>query len=98
MKYGTDKPDLRNPLIIYDLRIYFLERMLNLKFQKISKGGSNVRAIYYKKYKRKPRSFFDNIDKWAKEQGATGLAYFLREKNKNHLVKDQLENFLVKML
>ena len=35
----------------------------------------------YKKYKDKPRSFFDNIDKWAKDEGASGLAYFTIEKD-----------------
>ena len=38
----------------------------------------------YKNTKNKPRSFFDNIDKWAKEQGASGLAYFTLEKDKNN--------------
>jgi aspartyl-tRNA synthetase len=40
-----------------------------------------VRCIVTKNTKDKPRSFFDNIDKWAKEQGASGLAYFTFEKN-----------------
>ena len=34
----------------------------------------------HKKHKRQTKSFFDNIDKWAKEQGASGLAYFTFEK------------------
>ena len=46
------------------------------------KSGSVVRAIVTKNTKDKPRSFFDNIDKWAKEQGASGLAYFTLEKDK----------------
>ena len=46
------------------------------------KSGSKVRAIITKQTKDKPRSFFDNIDKWAKEQGASGLAYFTIEKDK----------------
>ena len=45
-------------------------------FKKLIKTGSVVRAIITKNTKDKPRSFFDNIDKWAKEQGASGLAYF----------------------
>ena len=42
----------------------------------------HARAIITKNTKDKPRSFFDNIDKWAKEQGASGLAYFTLEKDK----------------
>ena len=42
-----------------------------------------VRAIVTKNTKDKPRSFFDNIDKWSKEQGASGLAYFTIEQRQN---------------
>ena len=45
------------------------------------KSGAVVRAIITKNTKDKPRSFFDNIDKWAKEQGASGLAYFTLEQD-----------------
>ncbi|MAV05432.1 MAG: aspartate--tRNA ligase, partial [Candidatus Pelagibacter sp.] len=48
---------------------------------RLVKSGSNVRCIVTKNTKEKPRSFFDNIDKWAKEQGASGLAYFTIEKD-----------------
>ena len=47
----------------------------------------------YKKTKDKPRSFFDNIDKWAKEQGASGLAYFTIEKRKKLQVKGPVGKF-----
>ena len=47
-------------------------------------SGSIVRAIITKNTKDKPRSFFDNIDKWAKEQGASGLAYFTLERQRNN--------------
>ena len=47
------------------------------------KSGSLVKAIVTKKTNSKPRSFFDNIDNWAKEQGWNGLAYFSIEKNEN---------------
>ena len=77
MKYGTDKPDLRNPLIIFELTDLFTREDVKFDiFKKLVKSGSIVRAIITKKTKDKPRSFFDNIDKWAKEQGASGLAYF----------------------
>ena len=81
-KYGTDKPDLRNPLIIQDLTELFKRDDVTFDiFKKLVKKGSIVRAIITKNTKHKPRSFFDNIDKWAKEQGASGLAYFTLEKD-----------------
>ena len=83
MKYGTDKPDLRNPLEIYELTNLFLREDVKFEiFKKLVKSGSIVRAIITKNTKDKPRSFFDNIDKWAKEQGASGLAYFTLDKDK----------------
>ena len=81
-KYGTDKPDLRNPLIIQDLTDIFTRDDVNFEiFKKLVKSGSIVKAIITQKTKDKPRSFFDNIDKWAKDQGASGLAYFTIEKD-----------------
>ncbi len=88
LKYGTDKPDLRNPLIISDLTEIFKREDVKFEiFKKLVKSGSKVRAIRTKNTKDKPRSFFDGIDKWAKEQGASGLAYFTFEKNKNITAK-----------
>jgi len=82
IKYGTDKPDLRNPLIISDLTEVFKRDDVKFEiFKKLVKSGSKVRAILTKKTKDKPRSFFDGIDKWAKSEGASGLAYFTFEKN-----------------
>ncbi len=76
-KYGTDKPDLRNPLIIQELTDLFKRDDVKFDiFKKLVKTGSIVRGIITKNTKDKPRSFFDNIDKWAKDQGASGLAYF----------------------
>ena len=81
-KYGTDKPDLRNPLIIQELTELFKRDDVKFDiFKKLVKSGAIVRAIITKNTKDKPRSFFDNIDKWAKEQGASGLAYFTIEKD-----------------
>ncbi len=80
LKYGTDKPDLRNPLIINDITNIFERDDVTFDiFKKSVKKGSVVRCIVTKNTKDKPRSFFDNIDKWAKEQGASGLAYFTIE-------------------
>ena len=82
MRYGTDKPDLRNPLIIHDLTNLFTRNDVTFDiFKKLVKSGSSVRAIITKNTKDKPRSFFDNIDKWAKDQGASGLAYFTLERD-----------------
>ncbi len=82
LKYGTDKPDLRNPLIINDLTEIFKRKDVSFEiFKKLVSNGSIVRGIVTKNTKDKPRSFFDGIDKWAKEQGASGLAYFTIEKD-----------------
>ena len=82
-KYGTDKPDLRNPLIIQEVTDLFKREDVKFDiFKKLVKSGSIVRAIITKNTKNLPRSFFDNIDKWAKEQGASGLAYFTVEQDK----------------
>ena len=82
LKYGTDKPDLRNPLLISDITNIFTRDDVKFDiFKKLVKSGSKARCIVTKNTKDKPRSFFDNIDKWAKEQGASGLAYFTIEKN-----------------
>ena len=93
-KYGTDKPDLRNPLEIYEITSLFSREDVKFEiFKKLVKTGSIVRAIVTKNTKDKPRSFFDNIDKWAKEQGASGLAYFTLEKNKKILGKGPVGKF-----
>tara|TARA_Y100000817_G_scaffold314725_1_gene314802 strand:- start:344 stop:2131 length:1788 start_codon:yes stop_codon:yes gene_type:complete len=82
-KYGTDKPDLRNPLVIQDITETFKRDDIKFDiFKKLVKTGSIVRAIITKNTKDRPRSFFDNIDRWAKDQGASGLAYFTLEKEK----------------
>ena len=94
LKYGTDKPDLRNPLVINDLTNIFTREDVKFDiFKKLVKSGSKVRAIITKKTKDKPRSFFDNIDKWAKEQGASGLAYFTFEKDNNVSAKGPVGKF-----
>jgi len=93
-KYGTDKPDLRNPLLIYDLTEIFTRDDVKFDiFKKLVNSGSKVRSIVTKKTKDKPRSFFDNIDKWAKEQGASGLAYFTIEKDNKITAKGPVGKF-----
>ena len=94
MKYGTDKPDLRNPLIINDITNIFTREDVKFDiFKKLVKEGSIVRSIITKNTKNRPRSFFDNIDKWAKEQGASGLAYFTIEKDKFITAKGPVGKF-----
>ncbi|WP_440917799.1 aspartate--tRNA ligase [Candidatus Pelagibacter sp.] len=80
LKYGSDKPDLRNPLIIEDITETFIREDVSFDiFKKLVKSGSNVRCIVTQNTKDKPRSFFDSIDRWAKDEGASGLAYFTIE-------------------
>ncbi|MDC3410527.1 aspartate--tRNA ligase [Candidatus Pelagibacter ubique] len=97
LKYGSDKPDLRNPLIISDLSNIFTRDDVTFEiFKKLVKSGSKVRCIVTKNTKDKPRSFFDNIDKWAKEQGASGLAYFTIEKEESISAKGPVGKFFSK--
>ena len=94
LKYGTDKPDLRNPLLICDITNIFNRDDVNFDiFKKLVKSGSKVRCIVTKKTQDKPRSFFDNIDKWAKEQGASGLAYLTIIKDEKILGKGPVGKF-----
>ncbi len=94
LKYGSDKPDLRNPLLIYDLTNIFTREDVSFDiFKKLVKAGSKVRCIVTKNTKDKPRSFFDNLDKWAKEQGASGLAYFTIERDKQLSAKGPVGKF-----
>ena len=93
-KYGTDKPDLRNPLLIQDITKIFIRDDVKFEiFKKLVNTGSIVRAIITKNTKDRPRSFFDNIDKWAKEQGASGLAYFTIEQDKEIKGKGPIGKF-----
>tara|TARA_B100001121_G_C18687377_1_gene621374 strand:- start:1164 stop:2951 length:1788 start_codon:yes stop_codon:yes gene_type:complete len=93
-KYGTDKPDLRNPLIIKDITNIFEREDVKFDiFKKLVKSGAKVKSIITKNTKEKPRSFFDNIDKWAKEQGSSGLAYFTFEMDKEPFGKGPVGKF-----
>merc|ERR1711965_645535 len=93
-KYGTDKPDLRNPLIINDITNIFNRDDVKFDiFKKLVKSGSIVKAIVTKNTKDQPRSFFDNIDRWSKDQGASGLAYFTLEKDKEISAKGPVGKF-----
>lgn len=74
LKYGTDKPDLRNPLILSDVTEIFKGSDFSL-FAKAIEGGAVVRAIPAPRTADRPRSFFDKMNEWAREQGAGGLGY-----------------------
>ena len=77
-KYGSDKPDLRNPLEIVDVTEVFARTDVEFKAFKgtIEKGGV-VRAIRAPKVSAQPRSFFDKLNSWAQGEGAPGLGYIL---------------------
>ncbi len=97
LNFGSDKPDLRNPLIINDITEIFTREDVSFDiFKKLVKSGSKVRCIVTKNTKSKPRSFFDNIDIWAKEQGASGLAYFTFENEKEVSAKGPIGKFFSK--
>ena len=87
LKYGTDKPDLRNPIEIFDVTEIFKKDDVKLDiFKKVIEKGGIVRAIPAPKYTSKPRSFFDGYNNWAKEEGGKGLGYIIFEKNGGKLI------------
>ena len=84
-KYGTDKPDLRNPIELVDVTKIFKSEEVKLKiFKEIIKKGGIVKAIPVANTSSKPRSLFDGLNNWAISEGASGLAYisFNKENNK----------------
>ena len=86
-KYGTDKPDLRNPIEIINVTNIFKSEEVKLKiFKEIIKKGGIVKAIPAKNTKTKPRSFFDNLNNWAIAEGASGLAYITFEKTNGKII------------
>jgi aspartyl-tRNA synthetase len=74
LKYGTDKPDLRNPLVITDVSAVFAGSEFAVFARTVAQGGV-VRAIRAPGAADRPRSFFDKLNGWALEQGAKGLGY-----------------------
>jgi len=86
LRYGTDKPDLRNPLKISDVTEIFnsVEIKLNIFKKQINKGAI-VRAIPAPNTIKKSRSFYDSLNEWAKAEGANGLAYLSIIKAKDKL-------------
>ncbi|ANY21025.1 Aspartate--tRNA ligase [Tsuneonella dongtanensis] len=78
LKYGSDKPDLRNPLIIADVSSHFTQSGFGL-FEKIVGTGGVVRAIPAPATADKSRKFFDDMNDWARREGFAGLGYVTRK-------------------
>ena len=78
LKYGVDKPDLRNPLVIADVGEVFADSGFAV-FAKIVAAGGVVRAVPAPATASRPRSFFDKMNAWAQEQGAPGMGYIVFE-------------------
>jgi aspartyl-tRNA synthetase len=78
LKYGSDKPDLRNPLIISDVTSHFEKSGFGL-FEKIVGSGGIVRVIPAPDTNEKSRKFFDEMNDWARREGFAGLGYVTRK-------------------
>ena len=78
LKYGTDKPDLRNPIEISDVSQHFAQSGFGI-FEKIVGGGGVVRAIPAPGTHEKSRKFFDEMNDWARREGFSGLGYVTRK-------------------
>ena len=98
-KYGNDKPDLRNPLILSDVTDIFKGSSFKLFAENINKG-SIVIAIPAPNTKDQPRAFFDKLNNWAKDEGQGGMGYiqFIKNEGKgpiaNNLDKERINKFL----
>ncbi len=88
LKYGTDKPDLRNPLEIADVTDVFAREDVTFNaFKSIVRDGGVVRAIPAPGAVSRPRSFFDKLNEWARaDMGAAGLGYLLFEEDAGAVV------------
>lgn len=88
LHYGSDKPDLRNPLVIEDVTDVFKESTFTV-FVEAIKNGAVVRAIAVKEAIGQPRSFFDKLNDWAKDEGMPGLGYvtFMGSDSKGPIAK-----------
>src|SRR5829696_9608210 len=76
MQYGSDKPDLRNPLVIADVSEAFSREEVTFNaFKNVIRSGGVVRAVPAPGAAAQPRSFFDKLNEWARSEGAPGLGY-----------------------
>lgn len=78
LKYGSDKPDLRNPIVISDVGSHFEGSGFGLFSTIVGKGGF-VRAIPAPNTADKSRKFFDDMNEWARGEGYAGLGYATRK-------------------
>ena len=78
LKYGNDKPDLRNPIVISDVSERFTGSGFG-RFASIVEGGDVVRAIPAPGTAEKSRKFFDDMNAWAQSEGFAGLGYATRK-------------------
>ncbi len=78
LKYGSDKPDLRNPLLVSDVSNHFRSSGFGL-FEKIVGSGGVVRAVPSPGTADKSRKFFDDMNDWARSEGHAGLGYVTRK-------------------
>ena len=97
-KYGTDKPDLRNPLIINDYTKVFENSGFKIFTEKIN-SGCIVKGIVIEKTSEKPRSFFDKLNNWARDEGSAGLGYisFINGEYKGPIAKNLSNDKLEKL-
>ena len=85
-KYGTDKPDLRNPIELIDLTNIFKTNEVTFKiFKEKIKSGEVVKGIPVHNTNSRPRSFFDSLNDWAISEGANGMAYITFEKKNSKI-------------
>jgi len=78
LKYGSDKPDLRNPIVIRDVSEEFTQSGFGL-FEKIVGTGGKVRLIPAPNTADRSRKFFDEMNDWARAEGHAGLGYVTRK-------------------
>ena len=78
LRYGSDKPDLRNPILITDVSDHFRGSGFGL-FDRIVSGGDVVRAIPAPATAGKSRKFFDDLNEWARGEGHAGLGYITQK-------------------
>ena len=78
LKYGSDKPDLRNPLLVHDVTSHFVKSGFGL-FERIVGDGGVVRVVAAPNTADKSRKFFDEMNDWARSEGHAGLGYVTRK-------------------
>jgi aspartyl-tRNA synthetase len=98
LKYGSDKPDLRNPIVIADVTEAFRGSGFSI-FARAIENGAVVRAIPAPASSERPRSFFDKMNEWARSEGAPGLGYivFSRSETKGPIAKQLDEGRLARI-